>query len=96
MYTVLVWVTTMKALVKSLLSAQTVETLIQQIQTNVPFGKKEKEVTRVKFTNNISYPEARKIVENIPAQTYSAIVQSSNKEMKDAQTQTSVHRLSLL
>ena len=54
-----------------------------------PIWKKEKEVTRVKFTNNISYPEARKIVENIPAQTYSAIVQSSNKVMKDAQTQTS-------
>ena len=54
-----------------------------------PVWKKEKEVTRIKFTNNISYPEARKLVENVPAQTYSVIVQSSNKIMKDAETQTS-------
>ena len=53
-----------------------------------PVWQKEKEVTRVKFTNNVSYPEARKIVENIPVQTYSTIVKSSSKVMRDASTQT--------
>ena len=53
-----------------------------------PIWGKEKEVTRVKFTNNISYPEARKLVENIPTQTYSTIVKSSSKVMRDASTQT--------
>ena len=54
-----------------------------------PVWQKEKEVTKLKFTNNISYPEARRLVENRPAQTFSAIVQSSYKQTKDAQTQTS-------
>lgn len=50
--------------------------------------KREKEITRVRFTNNVSYHEARRIVENIPVQTYSNIVKSALSTKKDASTQT--------
>jgi hypothetical protein len=51
-----------------------------------PVWLKEKEVTKLKFTNNISYPEARKLLENLPEQTYSQIVKS--KSTQNAATQT--------
>ena len=55
-----------------------------------PVWLKEKEITRVKVTNNLSYPEARKLVEDIPTKTYSSIVRSGTKSVTlvDAQTQT--------
>ena len=54
---------------------------------------KEKEILTVKFTRNISFPEARKIVESptpIPGVSYVSIAQSSVKRVtvEDAVTQT--------
>ena len=51
-----------------------------------PIWKKEKEITKTKFTRNITYPEARKLVENFSAALYSKTVKSTTH--KDAQTQT--------
>ena len=53
-----------------------------------PTWLKEKEVTRVKFTNNISYPEARKLVENTPSPEFSKIVQSSMRTTRSIGIQT--------
>ena len=39
--------------------------------------KKEKEIMRIKVTNNITYIEARKMVEQKPEDTFSRIVQST-------------------
>ena len=39
--------------------------------------KKEKEIMRIKVTNNITYNEARKMVEQKPEDTFSRIVQST-------------------
>lgn len=47
----------------------------------------EKDVTKVKFTNNITYPEARKIVKNKPTQ-FTTIVQSSMKSTRSVGVQT--------
>ena len=44
---------------------------------NVMFGKKEKEIMRIKVTNNITYIEARRMVEQKPEDTYSRKVQST-------------------
>ena len=54
---------------------------------------KEKEILTVKFTRNISLPEARKIVESptpIPGVSYASMAQSSVKKVtvEDAATQT--------
>ena len=55
-----------------------------------PVWVKEKEITRVKCTHNISYPEARKMVGSVPSTSFTTIVKSAAKRvpMKDAQTQT--------
>lgn len=58
-----------------------------------PIWHKEKEILRVKFTRNISFIEARRIVENqtpIPGVSYASITQSSMKKTSvvDAVTQT--------
>ena len=55
--------------------------------------KKEKEVLQVKYTQNIAFPEARKIVNAkyaVPTSSYSSVTKSVNKsaEFVDAQTQT--------
>ena len=57
------------------------------------FWRREKEILTVKFTRNISFPEARKIVESptpIPGVSYASIAQSSVKKVtvEDAVTQT--------
>lgn len=52
-----------------------------------PTWQKEKEVTRIKFSQNISYPEARKLVENQPPK-FTTIVQSSMKVTQSIGTQT--------
>ena len=54
---------------------------------------REKEISTVKYTRNISFPEARKIVESptpIPGVSYASIAQSSVKKVtvEDAVTQT--------
>ena len=54
---------------------------------------KEKEILTVKFTRNLSFPEARKIVESptsIPGVSYASITQSPVKKVtvEDAVTQT--------
>ena len=55
--------------------------------------KLEKEVLQVKYSQNIAFPEARKIVNSrhaAPTTSYASITKSGNKsvELKDAQTQT--------
>ena len=54
---------------------------------------KEKEILRVKFTRNISFPEARKIVESpipVPGSSYASVVKPTVKpvSLTDATTQT--------
>ncbi|MES9994336.1 MAG: hypothetical protein ABW098_20495, partial [Candidatus Thiodiazotropha sp.] len=54
---------------------------------------KEKEILRVKFTRNISFPEARKIVESpppVPGSSYASIIKPTVKPvtLTDATTQT--------
>ena len=57
--------------------------------SNCPVWKKEKEVTKTKFTRNVSYREARKLVEGFAAANYSTVVKSALAvTRKDAQTQT--------
>lgn len=57
--------------------------------SNCPVWKKEKEVTKTKFTRNVSYREARKLVEGFTAANYSTVVKSALvTARKDAQTQT--------
>ena len=53
--------------------------------------KKEKEIMKVKVTRNLTYLEARKIVEHTPETTFSTIVQSAiaRPETKHDYTQTS-------
>ena len=53
--------------------------------------KKEKEIMKIKVTRNLTYLEARKIVENTPESTFSTIVQSAiaKPEIKNDYTQTS-------
>ena len=53
--------------------------------------KKEKEIMKVKVTRNITYIEARKMVEQTPEVTFSKIVQSAvaKPELKTVSTQTS-------
>ena len=53
--------------------------------------KQEKEIQRIKFTSNIPYPEARKIVQtrtSLTGPSFSTVVKSSPKTTKDAETQT--------
>jgi hypothetical protein len=53
--------------------------------------KQEKEIQRVKFTSNIPYPEARKLVQaktSLPGPSFSTVVKQNPKITKDAQTQT--------
>lgn len=53
--------------------------------------KQEKEIQRVKFTNNIPYPEARKLVQakiSLPGPSFSTVVKHNPKITKDAETQT--------
>lgn len=54
---------------------------------------KEKEILRIKFTRNISFPEARKAVESptpVPGSSYASIIKPSVKPimLTDASTQT--------
>jgi hypothetical protein len=51
-----------------------------------PLWKQEQEVQRLKVTQNISFPEARKIVLNKPTTTYASAV--TGKSVKAASTQT--------
>ena len=53
--------------------------------------KKEKEIMKIKVTRNLTYLEARKIVEHTPESTFSTIVQSAiaKPEIKNDYTQTS-------
>ena len=53
--------------------------------------KKEKEIMKIKVTRNLTYLEARKIVEYTPESTFSTIVQSAiaKPEIKNDYTQTS-------
>ena len=53
--------------------------------------KKEKEIMKIKVTRNLTYLEARKIVEHTPETTFSTIVQSAiaKPENKNDYTQTS-------
>ena len=53
--------------------------------------KKEKEIMKVKVTRNVTYIEARKMVEQTPEVTFSKIVQSAvaKPELKTVSTQTS-------
>ena len=53
--------------------------------------KKEKEIMKIKVTRNLTYLEARKIVEHTPETTFSTIVQSAiaKPEIKNDYTQTS-------
>ena len=53
--------------------------------------KMEKEIQRVKFTSNIPYPEARKLVQAkapLPGPSFSTVAKHNPKITKDAQTQT--------
>ncbi len=53
--------------------------------------KQEKEIQRIKYTSNISYPEARKLVQaktSLSGPSFSTIVKNNPKISKDAQTQT--------
>ena len=54
---------------------------------------KEKEILRVKFTRNVSFPEARKIVESptpVPGSSYASVIKPTTKHVSftDATTQT--------
>ena len=54
---------------------------------------KEKEILRVKFTRNVSFPEARKIVESptpVPGSSYASVIKPTTKYVSftDATTQT--------
>jgi hypothetical protein len=54
--------------------------------------KQEKEIQRVKYTSNIPFPEARKLVQartSLPGPAFSTVVKNNPKATKDAQTQTS-------
>ena len=53
--------------------------------------EKEKEKMKIKVTRNLTYLEARKIVEHTPETTFSTIVQSAiaKLEIKNDYTQTS-------
>ena len=53
--------------------------------------KKEKEIMKIKVTRNLTYLEARKIVEHIHETTFSTIVHSAiaKPEIKNDYTQTS-------
>ena len=53
--------------------------------------KKEKEIMKIKVTRNLTYLEARRIVEHTPETTFSTIVQSAiaKPEIKNDYTQTS-------
>jgi hypothetical protein len=52
--------------------------------------RQEKEIQKVKYTSNIPYPEARKLVQarSLPGPSFSTVVKSTQKTTKDAQTQT--------
>ena len=58
---------------------QAANKIIQQIQKNVNYREKKKRILEVKHTKNISYPEARKFIENsLATTTYANIVKSTN------------------
>ena len=55
------------------------------------FWKKEKEIVTIKYKENVSFPEARKIVEarHVLPNSYSSVIKSNKKvQVKDANTQT--------
>ena len=46
--------------------------------------KKEKRITEIKYTRNVSFPEARKIVERTQEQpSYACVTKEGNKEKDD-------------
>ena len=54
------------------------------IHRNMKCGKKEKRITEIKYTRNISFPEARKIVEQTQEQpSYAYVTKKGNKEKED-------------
>ena len=55
----------------------TVTEITCQGQVTVKYGKKEKEIMKVKVTNRLTYPEARKLYEqHKPDFTFAKVVQS--------------------
>lgn len=59
-----------------------------------PVWKREKDICRVKVTSNVSYPEARKLAQAMPATTntltYANITKSTSKTTRSVSTQTDV------
>ena len=51
------------------------------------FGKKEKEIMKIKVTQKITYLEAKKIQENQPEITFAQVVQSLNTKPETKETQ---------
>ena len=67
--------------------------IIYQGPVNVKFGKKEKEIMKLKVTKNLTYPEARKLYDQQqPEFTFAKVVQSLSvkPETKTASTQYNV------
>ena len=66
---------------------------------NAKFGTKKKEILRLKFTRNISFIEARKLVEAptpIPGISYANITQSSMKKVSVVDTATQTDPINIL
>ena len=66
-----------------------VDKIIYQGLVNVKFGKKEKEIMKLKVTKNLTYPEARKLYDQQqPEFTFAKVVQSLSvkPETKTAST----------
>ena len=57
-------------------------------QISVKFGKKEKEIMKIKVTQKITYLEAKQIQENQPEITFAKVVQSLNTKPKTKETST--------
>ena len=73
------------------LSVLTVAENIYPHQKLVTSEKKEKEIVIIKYKENVSFPEARKIAEarHVLPNSYSSLIKSNKKvQLKDANTQT--------
>ena len=76
--------TTLNSLATSPSNVQIVKAITMQTLETVLSGKKEKEINTIKYTNNISFPEARKLIQSrnqFPTRSY-AQVTTSNPEPK--------------
>ena len=83
---------TMKPYVEVLQNVPTVGKATMPTPKNVKFGIKKKKL-RLKFTRNVSFPEARKTVESptpIPGSSYASVIKPTTKHVSftDATTQT--------